>query len=231
MKLTKKRKALVGKVDRETPIALSEACKMIKELNTTKFDASVDLHIRLGIDPRKADQALRGTVSLPHGTGKSKTVLVMCPPDKEQEAKDAGADHVGLDEYMQKIKGGWTDIDVVIATPDVMGKVGQLGRVLGPRNLMPNPKTGTITNDLTAAISEVKKGKVSYRVDKNGIIHNSIGRVSFSAEQLVDNASELLLILLKTKPASAKGIFFKSVFMASTMSPGVQIDVKSVNGF
>lgn len=230
-RISKKRKAVNEKVDPDKLYSLEEACALVKEVNTTKFDASVDVHARMGLDPRKADQAIRGTVSLPNGTGKSKTVLVMCSPDKEQEARDAGADHVGLDDYVQKIKGGWTDIDVVIATPNVMAKVGQLGRVLGPRNLMPNPKTGTITMDLTKAVAEVKKGKISYRLDKFGIIHVSAGRVSFSAEQLTGNIAELLQTINKVKPSSAKGIYFKSVYIASTMSPGIGIDMRTIPGF
>ncbi len=230
MKLTKKRKKANEQVDSEKLYELSEASKLIKEVNTAKFDASIDLHIRLGIDPRKADQALRGTASLPNGTGKDKTVLVLCSPDKEEEAKAAGADHVGLDEFISKIEGGWTDIDVVIATPNVMAKVGKLGRVLGPRNLMPNPKTGTITPDVATAVKEVKKGKISFRVDKFGIIHTSIGRVSFTPEQIEGNAAEMLGIISRMKPSSAKGTYFKSVTMASTMSPGIKVDIKSVKG-
>jgi len=230
-RISKKRKAIQDKVSRESLYTLDEVCALIKEVNTTKFDASVDMHIRLGLDPRKADQAIRGTVSLPNGTGKSKTVLVLCSPDKEEEAKAAGADHVGLDDYVQKIKGGWTDIDVVIATPNVMAKVGQLGRVLGPRNLMPNPKTGTITMDIANAVTEVKKGKISYRLDKFGIIHNSIGRVSFTPDQLAGNIAELLQTINRVRPSSAKGIYFKSVFVASTMSPGIPLDLRSVPGF
>lgn len=227
-KLTKKRKAVVGKVDKERPYGIEEASALLKEVNTTKFDASVDVHIRLGVDPRKADQALRGTVSLPHGTGKDKSVLVFCTPDKEEEAKEAGADYVGLEEYIEKISGGWTGVDVIIAMPSVMAKIGRLGRVLGPRNLMPNPKTGTITTEVGNAVKEIKKGKVSFRVDKFGIIHCPIGRVSFSQEQLVENARELLGTINKLKPASVKGIYFKSLFMASTMSPGIPIDIKTV---
>ena len=196
MKLTKKRKEVAGKVDKTKLYSIQEAAKLVKEVNTAKFDASVDLHIRLGVDPRKPDQALRGTVSLPHGTGKSKKVLVLCSPDKENEAKEAGADYYGLDEYVEKIQGGWTDIDVVIATPNVMAKVGRLGRILGPRGLMPNPKTGTITFNVAAAVSEVKKGKISFKVDKYGIIHASIGRVSFTPEKIVENATEVLNLSL-----------------------------------
>ncbi|MEX0812436.1 MAG: 50S ribosomal protein L1 [Chitinophagales bacterium] len=230
MKLTRNRKAVQDKVEAGKEYPLSEACALIKELTKVKFDASVDLHIKLGVDPRKADQALRGTVSLPNGTGKDKTVLVLCTPDKEEEAKAAGADHVGLDDYVEKISGGWTDIDVVIASPSVMPKIARLGRVLGPRNLMPNPKSGTVTNDIGDVVKEVKKGKIAFRVDKFGIIHASVGRVSFSAEQLRENAAELLQTLSKMKPSSAKGIYFKSIFMASTMSPSVKIDTKSVSG-
>jgi len=227
-RITKKRKEVNGKVDKTKLYSLEEASSLVKEVNTAKFNASVDLHIRLGVDPRKADQAIRGTVSLPHGTGKSKTVIVLCSSDKEQAAKDAGADHVGLDELVEKIKGGWTDFDVMIATPNVMAKVGQLGRILGPRGLMPNPKTGTITMDVAAAVSEIKKGKISFRVDKFGIIHASVGRVNFTAEQIADNASELMGTLSKMKPSSAKGTYFKSLYMASTMSPGIPVDVKTV---
>jgi len=226
-KLSKKRAAAVAKVDAEKLYPIEEAVALVKEVNCTKFDASVDVHIRLGIDPRKADQALRGTVSLPHGTGKSKKVLVMCTPDKEEEAKAAGADFVGLDDMVTKIQGGWTDVDVVIATPNVMAQVGKIGRILGPRGLMPNPKTGTVTPNVGAAVAEVKKGKISFRVDKFGIIHSSVGRVSFTPDQLKDNAMELLEMLLKMKPSSAKGIYMKSVTIASTMSPGIKVDTKS----
>ena len=225
-KVSKKRAAALAKVDAEKLYPLDEAMKLVKEVNTTKFDSSIDVHVRLGIDPRKADQALRGTVSLPHGTGKTKTVLVLCTPDKEEEAKAAGADHVGLDEYVKKVQDGWTDVDVVIATPNVMAHVGRIGRILGPRGLMPNPKTGTVTPNVGAAVTEVKKGKISFRVDKYGIIHSGIGRVSFSPEQLNDNANEFLGTLLKMKPSSAKGIYMKSVTVASTMSPGVKIENK-----
>jgi len=228
VKLTKKRKEVAGKVDKTKLYSIQEAAKLVKEVNTAKFDASVDLHIRLGVDPRKPDQALRGTVSLPHGTGKSKKVLVLCSPDKENEAKEAGADYYGLDEYVEKIQGGWTDIDVVIATPNVMAKVGRLGRILGPRGLMPNPKTGTITFNVAAAVSEVKKGKISFKVDKYGIIHASIGRVSFTPEKIVENATEVLNTITRMKPSAAKGTYYKSVYFASTMSPGVPFDIKSV---
>ena len=227
-KISKKRAAANAKIDSEKLYDLQEAMALIKEVNLTKFDASVDLHIRLGIDPRKADQALRGTVSLPHGTGKTKRVLVLCTSDKEEEAKAAGADHVGLDEFIQKIQGGWTDVDVVIATPNVMAQVGKIGRVLGPRGLMPNPKTGTVTPNVGAAVAEVKKGKISFRVDKYGIIHSPVGRVSFSADKLADNAMELLETLNRMKPASAKGTYMKSITIASTMSPGVKVDPKSI---
>ncbi|MDC3209642.1 50S ribosomal protein L1 [Chitinophagales bacterium] len=229
-KLSKKRKVSESKIDTEKIYTLAEASNLVKEVNTAKFDASIDLHIRLGVDPRKADQAIRGTVSLPHGTGKSKTVLVFCTPDLEEEAKAAGADYVGLDEFITKVEQGWTDIDVIIATPSVMPKIARLGRVLGPRNLMPNPKSGTVTTDLTKAISEVKKGKIAFKIDKFGIIHASVGRVSFTGEQLKDNAAELIVTLSKMKPSTAKGIYFKSITMASTMSPGIPVDSKSISG-
>jgi len=199
----------------------------VKDVNLTKFDSSVDLHVRLGVDPKKADQSIRGTVNLPHGTGKTKRVLVLCPPDKEAEAKAAGADYVGLDEFIQKIEGGWVDVDVIVATPSVMPKIGKLGKVLGPRNLMPNPKTGTVTNDVAAAVNEVKGGKIAFKVDKAGIIHASIGRVSFTTEKLVENSQELINAIVKAKPATAKGTYVRSVFMASTMSPGIAIDTKA----
>jgi len=226
VQISKKRKSTIDKVEKGKLYLLSEAAQLVKQVNTANFDASIDLHIRLGIDPRKADQALRGSVSLPNGSGKTKTVLVFCNSDKEKEAKEAGADFVGLQDMIDKVQGGWTNVDVVIATPDVMGKVAKLGRILGPRNLMPNPKVGTVTNDVANAVTEVKKGKVSFRVDKYGIIHSSIGRVSFSVEQIEQNADALLQILAKMKPSSAKGIYFKSVHMASTMSPGIAIDSK-----
>lgn len=228
-RLTKNRKAAEAKIDKEKHYSLEEAAALVKEINTTKFDSSIDMHIRLGIDPKKADQALRGTVSLPHGTGKTKTVLVLCTPDKEEEAKEAGADYVGLDEYVQKIESGWTDIDVVVATPSVMPKIGRLGKVLGPRNLMPNPKTGTVTNNVGAAVTDVKGGKISFKVDKAGIIHASVGRVSFEPNKLVENAQELINTLVRMKPATAKGIYLKGISMASTMSPGLTIDTKSVS--
>ena len=226
--ITKKRKEVNTKVDPNKAYSLKEASTLVKEINTTKFDSSVDLHIRLGVDPKKADQAVRGTVSLPHGTGKTKKVLVLCTPDKEQSAKDAGADFVGLDEFIAKIEGGWTDIDVIIATPSVMPKIGRLGKVLGPRNLMPNPKTGTVTNDVAAAVNDVKGGKIAFKVDKVGIVHASIGRVSFSPEKIEANGQELINALIKLKPATSKGTYLKGLSMASTMSPGIAIDTKSV---
>lgn len=228
MKLPKKRKAVESKVDKNKLYSLKEASTLVKDVNTTKFDASVDLHIRLGVDPKKADQAIRGTVSLPHGTGKTKRVLVLCTPDKEAEAKAAGADYVGLDEFVQKIEGGWVDIDVIVATPSVMPKIGRLGKILGPRNLMPNPKTGTVTNDVAAAVNEVKGGKIAFKVDKAGIIHASIGRVSFSPEKISENSTELINAVVRAKPSSAKGTYLKSVFLASTMSPGIAVDTKSL---
>lgn len=226
--LSKKRKAAEAKVDKAKQYTLAEAAGLIKDINCTKFDSSVDVHIRLGVDPKKADQAIRGTVSLPHGTGKTKRVLVLCTPDKEGEAKAAGADYVGLDEFIQKIEGGWTDVDVVVATPSVMPKIGKLGKVLGPRNLMPNPKTGTVTNDVAAAVNDVKGGKIAFKIDKAGIIHASIGRVSFDPAKLAENTQELINTLVRMKPATAKGVYLKSISMASTMSPGVTIDTKSV---
>ncbi|HEY9178271.1 MAG TPA: 50S ribosomal protein L1 [Flavipsychrobacter sp.] len=226
--LSKKRKAAEAKVDKEKQYSLVEAAGMMKDINCTKFDSSVDVHIRLGVDPKKADQAIRGTVSLPHGTGKTKRVLVLCTPDKEAEAKAAGADYVGLDEFIQKIESGWTDVDVVVATPSVMPKIGKLGKVLGPRNLMPNPKTGTVTNDVATAVNDVKGGKIAFKIDKAGIIHASVGRVSFEPNKLAENTQELINTLVRMKPATAKGIYLKSISMASTMSPGLTIDTKSV---
>ena len=226
--ITKKRKIANAKVDSNKAYSLKEASSLVKELNTTKFDSSVDLHIKLGVDPKKADQAIRGTVSLPHGTGRTKKVLVLCTPDKEEAAKAAGADFVGLDEFIKKIEGGWTDVDVIIATPAVMPKIGKLGKVLGPRNLMPNPKTGTVTNDVAAAVTEVKGGKIAFKVDKVGIIHASVGRVSFSADKIAENSQELINALVRLKPSSSKGIYLRGVSMASTMSPGILIDTKSV---
>ncbi|TXB63511.1 50S ribosomal protein L1 [Phaeodactylibacter luteus] len=227
-KVGKKRAAVNAKVDREKNYPLEDAMALIKEVNTAKFDASVDLHIRLGVDPRKADQAIRGTVVLPHGTGKTKRVVVFCTPDKEAEALEAGADFAGLDDLVQKVQGGWTDFDVVIAMPQVMAQVGRLGRVLGPRGLMPNPKTGTVTPNVGAAVSDVKGGKISFRVDKYGIIHASVGRVSFEPNKLTENAKELLGTLSRMRPASAKGTYMRSVTVASTMSPGIRVDAKNM---
>jgi large subunit ribosomal protein L1 len=227
MAITKKRKTASAKVDKNKVYSLKDASTLVKEVNTTKFDSSVDLHVRLGVDPKKADQSIRGTVSLPHGTGKTKRVLVLCTPDKEADAKAAGADYVGLDEFITKIEGGWVDVDVIVATPSVMPKIGRLGKVLGPRNLMPNPKTGTVTNDVAAAVKEVKGGKIAFKVDKAGIIHASIGRVSFTPEKLVENGQELINAIVKAKPATAKGTYLKSLFMASSMSPGIAIDTKA----
>ncbi len=226
-KISKKRKVANEKVEAGRQYELTEAMALVKEVNTAKFDASVDLHIRLGVDPRKPDQAIRGTISLPNGTGKTKRVLVLCTPDKEAEAKEAGADHVGLAEYVKKIQDGWTDVDVIVATPSVMAEVGKIGRILGPRGLMPNPKSGTVTMDVGNAVKDVKGGKIAFRVDKFGIIHNSIGRVSFTPEKLAENAKELLQLVHKMKPAAAKGTYMKSVYVASTMSPGIEIDTKS----
>jgi len=226
--ITKKRKIANAKVDADKAYSLKEASSLVKEINTTKFDSSVDLHIRLGVDPKKADQAVRGTVSLPHGTGKTKKVLVLCTPDKEEAAKAAGADFVGLDEFISKIEGGWTDVDVIIATPSVMPKIGRLGKVLGPRNLMPNPKTGTVTNDVAAAVNDVKGGKIAFKVDKVGIVHASIGRVSFPPEKIAANSQELINAIIRLKPATSKGVYLKGLSMASTMSPGIIIDTKSV---
>jgi large subunit ribosomal protein L1 len=224
--LTKKRKAIVGKYDSSKSYSVAEASKIVKDITTTKFDASVDLAIRLGVDPRKANQMVRGTVTLPHGTGKTMRVLALVTPDKEAEAKAAGADFVGLDEYIEKIKGGWTDVDVIITMPSVMGKVGALGRVLGPRGLMPNPKTGTVTMDIGKAVTESKGGKIDFKVDKAGIVHAAVGKVSFDAAKLAENAGELMQTIMKLKPSSAKGTYVKSVTMSSTMSPGVAIDTK-----
>ena len=224
--IPKKRKAVNGKVDANKMYTLKDASALVKEVNTTKFDASVDLHIRLGVDPKKADQAIRGTVSLPHGTGKTKRVLVLCGPDQEAAAKGAGADFVGLDEFVQKIEGGWTDVDVIVATPAVMPKIGRLGKILGPRNLMPNPKTGTVTNDVAAAVNEVKGGKIAFKVDKAGIIHASIGRVSFPPDKIAANSQELINAIIRAKPATSKGTYLKGLTMASSMSPGILIDVK-----
>ena len=227
-KVSKKRQAVNAKVDSSKLYALKDAVALVKEVNTAKFDASVDIHVRLGVDPRKADKAIRGTVSLPHGTGKVKRVLVLCTPDKEAEAKAAGADYVGLDEFITKISQGWTDVDVIIAMPNVMAKVGQIGRILGPRGLMPNPKTGTVTINVGAAVEEVKAGKISFRVDKYGIIHSPVGRVSFTPEKLAENAIELITTLEKMKPSTAKGTYMKSISIASTMSPGISVDTKTI---
>lgn len=227
MSLTKKRKVAQAKVDNNKAYSLKDASTLVKEINCTKFDSSVDVHVRLGVDPKKADQAIRGTVTLPHGTGKTKRVLVLCTPDKEAEAKASGADYVGLDEFITKIEGGWVDIDVIVATPAVMPKIGKLGKVLGPRNLMPNPKTGTVTNDVAAAVNEVKGGKIAFKVDKAGIVHASVGRVSFSPEKIAANVQEFLNAIVKAKPSTAKGTYLKSIYMASTMSPGISIDTKS----
>jgi len=227
MAITKKRKAASTKVDKNKVYSLKEATSLVKEVNITKFDSSVDLHVRLGVDPKKADQSIRGTVSLPHGTGKTKRVLVLCTPDKEADARAAGADYVGLEEFITKIEGGWVDVDVIVATPSVMPKIGKLGKILGPRNLMPNPKTGTVTNDVAAAVNEVKGGKIAFKVDKAGIIHASIGRVSFTPEKLVENSTELINAIVKAKPATAKGTYLRSIFMASTMSPGIALDTKA----
>ena len=227
-KLTKNQKNAYAKVEPNKAYKLAEAAALLKEITFTKFDASVDIDVRLGVDPRKANQMVRGVVTLPHGTGKTVRVLVLCTPEKEEEAKAAGADYVGLDEYVEKIKGGWTDVDVIITTPNVMGKVGALGRILGPRGLMPNPKTGTVTMEVAKAVSEVKAGKIDFKVDKFGIVHTSIGKVSFSPEQIVDNANEFLSMIMKLKPSAAKGSYVKSIYLSSTMSPGLQIDAKSV---
>ena len=227
-KLTKNQKNAYAKVEPNKAYKLAEAAALLKEITFTKFDASVDIDVRLGVDPRTANQMVRGVVTLPHGTGKTVRVLVLCTPEKEEEAKAAGADYVGLDEYVEKIKGGWTDVDVIITTPNVMGKVGALGRILGPRGLMPNPKTGTVTMDVAKAVSEVKAGKIDFKVDKFGIVHTSIGKVSFSPEQIVDNANEFLSMIMKLKPSAAKGSYVKSIYLSSTMSPGLQIDAKSV---
>ncbi|MUH38150.1 50S ribosomal protein L1 [Zobellia amurskyensis] len=227
-KLTKKQKEAHGKIDKDKLYSVSEGAALVKEITNTKFDASVDLAVRLGVDPRKANQMVRGVVTLPHGTGKDVKVLALVTPDKEAEATEAGADFVGLDEYLDKIKGGWTDVDVIITMPSVMGKLGPLGRVLGPRGLMPNPKTGTVTMDVAKAITEVKAGKIDFKVDKTGIVHAAVGKASFSAEKLEENARELLDTLVKMKPAAAKGVYMKSIFMSSTMSPSVQLDPKTV---
>ncbi|QUB42884.1 MULTISPECIES: 50S ribosomal protein L1 [unclassified Porphyromonas] len=227
-KLTKKRKEAFAKIEPGKSYSLKEAAALVKEITTTKFDASVDVDVRLGVDPRKANQMVRGVVTLPHGTGKQVRVLALCTPDKEAEAKEAGADYVGLDEYIEKIRGGWTEIDVIITMPAIMGKIGALGRVLGPRGLMPNPKSGTVTNDIAAAVKDVKSGKIDFKVDKTGIVHTSIGKASFSAEQIYDNAHEIISTLIRLKPTAAKGTYVKSIYLSSTMSPSIKIDPKSV---
>jgi large subunit ribosomal protein L1 len=228
-KLTKNQKFALEKLDKDKLYTLKEASSLVKEMTKTKFDASIDLDVRLGIDPRKSNQMVRGVVSLPHGTGKETRVLVLCTPDKEAEAKEAGADFVGLDDFVEKIKGGWTDMDVIITMPSVMGKVGQLGRILGPRGLMPNPKSGTVTMEIGKAVKEVKQGKIDFKVDKSGIIHASIGKVSFEPNKIVDNAREFISIVNKLKPAAAKGTYIRSVFISSTMSPGVKVDPKGLD--
>ncbi len=229
IKFTKNRKKALEKIEAEKQYKLTEAAKLVKEISVTKFDASVDIDIRLGVDPRQANQMVRGTVTLPHGTGKVLRVLVLCTPDKEDEAKSAGADFVGLDEYINKIKGGWTDVDIIITMPPVMSKVGQLGKILGPRGLMPNPKSGTVTMDIGKAVEDVKKGKIEFKVDKYGIIHSSIGKTSFETDKIVDNAKELINTIYKLKPSAAKGTYVKSIYLSSTMSPGLQIEPKSID--
>ncbi|MDE6753861.1 MAG: 50S ribosomal protein L1 [Muribaculaceae bacterium] len=227
-KLTKNQKLALSKIEPGKAYTLAEATEKVKEITFTKFDSSFDIDVRLGVDPRKADQMVRGVVSLPHGTGKQVRVLVLCTPDAEAAAKEAGADYVGLDEYLAKIKGGWTDVDVIITQPSVMGKLGPLGRILGPRGLMPNPKSGTVTMDVAKAVKEVKQGKIDFKVDKTGIVHASIGKVSFTPEQMRDNAKEFINTLVKLKPATAKGTYIKSIYLSSTMSPGVKVEPKSV---
>ena len=227
-KLTKNQKLALSKIEEGKSYSLKEASSLVKEISNTKFDASVDIDVRLGVDPRKANQMVRGVVSLPHGTGKQVRVLVLCSPEAEAAAKEAGADHVGLDEYIEKIKGGWTDIDVIITQPQIMGKLGALGRVLGPRGLMPNPKSGTVTPDVAKAVKEVKQGKIDFKVDKAGIIHTSVGKVSFDANQISENAKEFIQTLIKLKPTAAKGTYVKSIYLSSTMSPGIKIDPKTV---
>ena len=227
-KLTKNQKLALSKIEEGKSYTLSEASKLVKEITNTKFDASVDIDVRLGVDPRKANQMVRGVVSLPHGTGKQVRVLVLCSPEAEAAAKEAGADYVGLDEYIEKIKGGWTDVDVIIPQPQIMGKIGALGRVLGPRGLMPNPKSGTVTPDVATAVKEVKQGKIDFKVDKAGIIHTSIGKVSFTPEQIRDNAKEFIQTLIKLKPTAAKGTYIRSIYLSSTMSPGIKLETKSL---
>lgn len=229
-KLTKNQKIALSKIEAGKMYTLEEASALVKEITMSKFDASVDVDVRLGVDPRKANQMVRGVVTLPHGTGKEVRVLALTTPDKEAEAKEAGADYVGLEEYIEKIKGGWTDIDVIITMPSIMGRIGALGRVLGPRGLMPNPKSGTVTNDIAAAVREVKSGKIDFKVDKTGIVHSSIGKVSFDADKIKDNAAELISTLIKLKPSAAKGTYIKSIYLSSTMSPSIKIDPKSVEG-
>ena len=228
-KLTKNQKIALSKIEAGKAYTLAEAAQKVKEVNYAKFDASLDIDVRLSEDPRKANQMVRGVVTLPHGTGKTVRVLVLCNPDQEEAAKAAGADYVGLDEYINKIKGGWTDVDVIITQPQIMGKIGALGRILGPRGLMPNPKSGTVTPDVAKAVEEVKKGKIDFKVDKNGIVHSSIGKISFTPEQIRDNAKEFIATLIKLKPATAKGTYVKSIYLSSTMSPGVKLDTKSVD--
>ncbi len=228
-KLTKNQKLAAGKIEAGKAYSLSEASKLVKEITYTKFDASLDIDVRLGIDPRKSNQMVRGVVTLPNGTGKTVRVLVLCTPDAEAAAKEAGADYVGLDEYIEKIKGGWTDIDVIITMPSVMGKIGPLGRVLGPRGLMPNPKSGTVTMDVAKAVKEVKQGKIDFKVDKSGIVHSSIGKISFTPDQIFGNAKEFIQTLIKLKPATAKGTYIKSIYLSSTMSAGVKVDTKSID--
>ena len=228
-KLTKKQKLAAEKIEAGKAYSLKEASELVKEITFTKFDASLDIDVRLGVDPRKANQMVRGVVSLPHGTGKQVRVLVLCTPDAEAAAKEAGADYVGLDEYIEKIKGGWTDVDVIITMPSIMGKIGALGRVLGPRGLMPNPKSGTVTVDVAKAVKEVKQGKIDFKVDKSGIVHTSIGKVSFTPDQIRENAKEFIATIIKLKPATAKGTYIKSIYLSSTMSKGIKIDPKSVD--
>ena len=228
-KLTKNQKAAIAKYDAAKEYKLAEACELVKEITYTKFDASVELHVNLGVDPRKANQMVRGVVTLPHGTGKVTRVLVLCTPDKENEAKEAGADYVGLDEYIEKIKGGWTDVDVIICTPSVMAKVGVIGRILGPRGLMPNPKTGTVTMEVGNAVKEVKAGKIDFKVDKTGIVHASIGKVSFTADAIRENAKEFIDTIIKLKPTAAKGTYIKSIYLSSTMSLGIKVDTKALD--
>ena len=227
-KLTKNKKLALEKIEDGRVYTIEEAAKLVKEITFTKFDASVDMDVRLGVDPRKANQMVRGVVTLPHGTGKEVRVLVLCTPDKAEEAKAAGADYVGLDEYIEKLKSGWTDIDIIITMPSIMGKIGALGRILGPRGLMPNPKSGTVTMDIAKAVTEVKQGKIDFKVDKFGIVHTSIGKVNFDADKIKDNAREFMNVIQKLKPSSAKGTYVKSVFLSSTMSPGIKLDLKSL---